>query len=340
MSNSRRVIFSAMLVCAVAACGGGGGGSGTPTPGGTTTTAYSALALTAGNAEVVSAEVVGAGSDTVGVGSITASVITGVVVEAGDRPALAEVARWSLETLDDLRDRMIPAAVGVVVNDVVACTSGSVSVSWDDADNDSEFSSGDGFTMTFNNCVELGVITNGSLAISSFSITGDPDVDIAWDMAAVFTFTALTLDDGVDSARVDGAMNFSVATLDSDDFTGAINGTSLAYRAGGYTNTLRSFSYSFTEELSSGLYSLNYDGTLDMGSLTGRVTFATTTPFTGSNLVEDWPTAGTLLITGASASTVTLDALGGDTIRLSVDANGDGGVDQTINTTWTALAAL
>lgn len=337
MRNSIRITMSGMLICAVAACGGGGGGGATS---GTGATVPSLLVLTAGNAEAVSAEVTVAGSDTVGAGDIGSSLIAGVVVDAGDRPALSEVTRWSLETLHGLRDQMAVTVSGVVVNDSVSCTSGSISVSWDDVDNDNEFSSGDSFSMTFSNCVEMGATINGSLAMSSFIITGNPDVDIAWNMGAAFTFTALTMNDGVDSVRVDGGMNFSIATLNSDDFEVDINGTSLAYLEGGYTTTLSDYSFSYAEELSSGLYSMEYAGIVNIGSLSGRVSFTTTVPFTGSNILEDWPTAGTLMISGANASTSSLEALGGDTVRLSIDANGDGGVDQTIDTTWTALTAI
>src|SRR5690606_38568358 len=134
--------------------------------------------------------------------------------------------------------------------------------------------------------------------------------------------------------------SFSIATPDGDDFEVDMGGTSLAYRIGGYTTTLRNFAFSYTEVVSSGAFNLDYAGTLDIGSLAGRVSFTTTAPFTGNNILEDWPTAGTLLMTGANASTLSLQALGGDNVRISVDANGDGAVDQTIDTTWTALAAI
>jgi hypothetical protein len=338
MSMNVRISTLGLLVCGLAACGGGGGG-GDATPG-TGATVFPALALTPANAEAASGGVVTAGSETIGAGDVGSFIITGAVVDTGDRPALAELARWSLDTLYGSRDQLVASLSGVVVNETVACTSGSISLSWNDADDDGEFSSGDSFSITFNNCVEMDATFNGSLTMSGFTISGDPNVDIAWSMAATFTFTALTINDGGDSARVDGGMSFSIATLDSDDFEVELSGNSLAYREGTHTTTLRNFIFNYMEEISSGLYSLEYSGTVDIGSLSGRVSFETTTPFTGSDILDSWPSAGTLLITGANASTVTLEALGGDNVRLSIDSNGDSIVDEVIDTTWTELAAI
>lgn len=331
-----RISILGVLVCGLAACGGGGGGGTTP---GTISTVFPALALTAANAVEVSGEVATTGDDTIGAGEIGTDIITGVVVDTAESPALSAVARWSLDTVQGLRDNLAASVTGVIVSDTVACSGGgSISVTWDDADNNSVFSSGDTFSMTFNNCIEMGVTIGGALALSGFVINGDPNVDIAWNMSAAFTFTALTINDGTTSERIDGNMSYSIATLNGDDFDVAISGTQLVYREGVYTTTLRNYSYGYTEEISSGLFSLEYAGTMDIGSLSGRVSFTTTTPFTGTAILDNWPTAGVLLITGDN-STITVEALGGDNVRLSIDSNGDGGVDQTLDTTWTALSA-
>ena len=335
MPTKISVPMFALLATGLVACGGGGGGGDAPPASGSTV--FPALALTAGNAEQTTREVSTTGSETIGVGDVGSLVITGAVVDAEGGPALAQVARWSMETLHARRDQLTTSLSGVVINETVNCTSGSISLSWNDADNDDEFSSGDSFTINFNNCVEMGATLNGSLGMSGFTINGDPDVDIAWNMGATFTFTALTINDGGDSIRVDGEMNFNIATMNGDDVEVDISGSSLAYYDGLHTTTLRSYVFAYTEQLSSGLYSLEYSGVLDMGSLSGRVTFDTTTPFTGSDILDNWPTAGTLRITGANDSAVTLEALGADTIQISIDSNGDGNVDQTIMTTWTAL---
>ncbi len=338
MSVKLRISTLGFLICGLTACGGGGGG-GDSAPA-TGSTVFPALALTSGNSQSASSEVTTTGSETIGAGSIGSSVITGAVVDTGNRPSLAELARWSLETLHDKRNQLVPSVSGVVINETVACTSGSLSLSWNDADNDNEFSSGDSFSITFNNCFEMGATISGSLSMSGFTITGEPYIDSVWSMGASFTFTALTINDGGDSARVDGGMSFSIAAPGDDNIEVLLSGSSLAYREGNHTSTLRNFTFGYTEGINSGLYSLEYSGIIDIGSLSGRVTFATTTPFTGSDILDGWPSAGTLVITGANATTVTLEALGGDNVRLSIDSNGDSGVDGFIDTTWTSLAAI
>lgn len=336
MNEATRISILGLLISGLAACGGGGGGGGT-TPG-TISTSFAALALTSSNAADVSGEVASAGSDTVGAGDVATDIITGVVVDTDGRPSLAEVSRWSLEAAYGLRDRLAASVTGVVVDEVINCTSGSISVSWNDADNNNELSSGDSFTIAFNSCVEMGVTISGSLAFTGFTFSGDPDLIAAWSMGATFAYTALTISDGVESLRIDGDMAFAIVTPDGINFDVDISGTGLAYRAGGYTTTLRNFVFSYAEN-SDTTFSLEYAGILDMGSLSGRVSFNTIVPFTGTDILGSWPTAGELLITGANNSSITLEALGGDSVQLSIDANGDGGVDQTIPTTWTALSA-
>lgn len=334
--NTRSVTLG-IIVCGLAACGGGGGGGSIP---GTVSTVYPALALTAANAEAVAGEVAALGSDTVGTGDVGTGIITSVVVEKESRPALMDVARWSLDKLHTLQNRLSTSITGVIIDTTEACTGGgTVTVTGDDVPPLGVVSTGDSFTISFNSCVELGITLSGSLAITNFTLNGDPSVDIAWNMQATFTFTALTISEGLDSLRIDGGMNYSIATSDSDDFVVSISGANLAYREGGHTTTLRSFTFDYLEELSSGLYSLEYAGTADIGSLTGRVMFTTTLPVTG-DLANDWPDTGVVLITGANNSSVTMTILGADAVQLGVDANGDGATDQTIDTTWTALTAL
>lgn len=333
--------ISLLLVVGLTGCGGGGGGS-SGGSGGVATTAQPPLAITSANAETTSGEVAESGSNTIGVGSVGGGVFTGAVLSAADRPGLSEIGRWAVDKLIAERGRLTPSLSAVVYTDTLACTGGgSIGITWNDADNDSDFSTGDTFTMTFNNCLEDGIrYGSGTMSMTGLSLTGDPMVVAAWSLGVTLGFTDVQFSIGVESVRINGDMSLSMQTSDGVNVTTVVAGTTLSTRENSQTNTLRNFNFTYTENLSTLAFSLTYSGTVDIGRVSGRVSFATTTPFTGNDVLLNWPTSGELVITGANSSTVTLLAQGGDNVRLDLDTNGDAVTDQSISTTWTALAAL
>ena len=63
---------------------------------------------------------------------------------------------------------------GTVYDDTALCTDGgTITVSFDDRDNNGIVSAGDVLTETFNNCVELGETANGTLRFAFNTLTGD-----------------------------------------------------------------------------------------------------------------------------------------------------------------------
>ena len=85
-----------------------------------------------------------------------------------------------------------------------------------------------------------------------------------------------------------------------------------------------------------GSSSLTLAGSFTSQSLGGRVTISTPHALMQQN-GDAFPSQGAVLITGASGSTLLVTALNATQVQLQVDANGDGTVDGTTTTTWTAL---
>ena len=54
---------------------------------------------------------------------------------------------------------------------------------------------------------------------------------------------------------------------------------------------------------------------------------------------DDYPYDGEIEIVGANNASIRIIALDATTVRLEVDSNGDGTVDDVIDTTWDALMA-
>ena len=82
------------------------------------------------------------------------------------------------------------------------------------------------------------------------------------------------------------------------------------------------------------IYTLDASGTLDSNQLPGDVVYSTETTFQGNE--GEYPNTGVLLVRGdnSSARLVAIDATN---VRIEIDTNGDGTVDEIIELTWAEL---
>lgn len=159
-----------------------------------------------------------------------------------------------------------------------------------------------GFTMTFNSFKTKDIATN-----ATDSINGN------------MTFT--TSDDGtVTTGSMSGNSLVMVSSVDG-------------------TYQMSNYSITFSDDISTGAYSFAVTMTTADATMGGSVTLTTTTPFTGIGAND--PTAGVMVITGASNSTLTLTALAdGTTVTQVVDEDGAAGPIPPValaNTTWAAI---
>jgi hypothetical protein len=83
-------------------------------------------------------------------------------------------------------------------------------------------------------------------------------------------------------------------------------------------------------------YTQSSFGTIDSTLLTGIVSYATPVDFEGSD--ADYPSVGEFLVTGGNSS-ARLTAVDNVNVRIDIDTDGNGTIDETINTTWAALEA-
>jgi hypothetical protein len=322
-------IVAAPILFFVGGCGGGGGSS----------LSSALVSIDSDNAELVAAAVVGPLNPIDGFGEFGSDLLLGAVVEpsAGEGFSLADFSRRQLESLKGLEGQLTSElVVGVVHSVAIDCDSGSMSVAWDDADDDDEFSSGDTFSITFNNCRDeaLGLTMNGQLALSNFTLTGDP-FSSSWSMVASFSFKNLRMTDGAESISLNGGYNYSIAQ-DGTDYSGNISGSSLTLVEGGFTHDLRDFTIASTFNEATNVNAGTYEGRLISSRIGGSVVFTTPVHFEGVG--DGYPYDGRLKITGADDTSVTLIVIDSATVWLEVDSDGDGSVDDTIMTTWEALA--
>lgn len=330
--------YSLSVLVLIAGCGGGGGG------GSNDNTASTVVAITSSNAPQASSEAANSSSQTIGAAGTGSDVITGVAVQADSdgRPSIASLVIDQILLIDRHSAQLAPAvATGAVISEAISCTGGgNVSVSWNDADNDSDLSAGDSFSLTFNSCIEEGIILNGGMSLTGLTLYGDPDIVAAWSLGATVSFSSFQASFAGDTATLNGDISLRAETSNGINVETELSGNSLSLQENGRTTTLRSFSYAFIEDLNTLQYTLTASGSLQSSRLGGTVTFSTPNLLTGQNIAVNWPTSGSMKITGANSSSVTLTVLGGDDVRLDVDSDGDGLADDTIFSTWTALEAL
>lgn len=216
-------------------------------------------------------------------------------------------------------------------------SSGSYSYEWYD-NGDGFDSTGDFYAFSFSNCDDGGITLNGQLSISNFQVTGDP-ASSNYSLSASTTYS-LTITEGSEVSTINGTVNLTISEA-GGLLTMAISGPALTVTEGGETMNLSGFSMTFTEN-ALGAYTVSFDGTTSSTDLGGAIVVDTTLEFSGTGVGE--PTSGSMTLYGAYGSRVVVTAIGGvggGSVRLDVDADGNGVFDGApLITTWSELAML
>ncbi len=324
------VPLSALLV----ACGGGGGGGG----GGNVTASSAPVTISAANAEEVAAASYKTTAGLEGGGSGATGFLTGAVTE-NSPPGDINLVDTLIKKIKDVPELAsangAASLTGVVVSETIACTnSGSISITFDDADNDQQLSTGDTMSFSASNCSEDGMTMNGSVSMNNVSVSGDP-LSAPHSMQLSIQANNFTIMEVGESAALNGGMTVSESTSDGILFTHSITGSSIEVTEGGVSASLSNFNIEATEDNNTLAYTLDLNATVSSSELGGSVTIVTDTVFAGIEPNE--PTSGQATITGANNSRVTLIAMGADNVRLEIDEDGNGTAETFIDTTWGAL---
>jgi len=336
MSKYTNYVNAAVFVSVSAllgACGGGGGGG----DGGNVTASSAPVTISAANAEEVAAASYKTTAGLEGSGSGATGFLTGAVTQtASPGIDLVDVLISQVKTIPQLASANPAASLtGVVVSETIACAiSGSITITFDDADNDQQLSTGDSMSFAANDCTEDGMIMNGSVTMNNVSVSGDP-LSAPHSMQLSMQANNFTVTEGVESIALNGGMTMAESTNDNVLFTHSITGSSIQVTEGGVSAGLSNFSIVATEDNNTLAYTLDLNATVSSSELGGSVTIVTDTVFAGIEPNE--PSSGQATITGANNSSVTLIAMGSDNVRLEIDEDGNGTAETFIDTTWGAL---
>jgi hypothetical protein len=305
------------IVLLVAGCGGGGSSAG----GGSATIPTAAVQITSSNATKVAAGANNSTSTLTSTANSTSAPATPTGVVVGASSSSLSVMNSALNGFNAVRNLKFPAiATGAVTsNSLTTCTTGSGTASWNDVNANLTFDAGDILSVTYVNCVTAGIKRNGSasftIGASSFSLT--------------YTGYSEVIPSPAETLTMDGDMTLSVTTGTTN--TISMTGTSIEANSSlnghfkiwgpGIAAASANTPYSTVITLDNAnnyTYAVNMSiASTDIG---GSVSIVTFPAFAGVSPAN--PTTGTMTITGAKNTVMTLTAATATQYSVTVTENG------------------
>jgi hypothetical protein len=224
----------------------------------------------------------------------------------------------------------IPPTVEPCLDGGTSTTSGEIADPFTPA-----FTPGDFFDIVFENCNDGFSTINGSLYYVVDEFTGDLLFG-EYDLTMTATFTDFQIQTSTDTLVNNGDVTVQLNSLQYPTISAGTSGDSLTVDGNNFSHTLTNFSgiYSQNVEAVPSPFSQGSSGTIDSTLLPGIVDYSSPVIFTGFD--GEYPSEGEFLVVGANSS-VRLVAVDNVNIEIRVDTDGDGVVDETIQTTWAAL---
>jgi hypothetical protein len=220
--------------------------------------------------------------------------------------------------------------------DVLPCdVSGSITVSGNLA-NPLSLTAGDIINIDADNCDDgLGEVVDGLIAMTIDAFSGDV-LSGLYDLTSTLDIDNFQVTTAEEVLMSSGDSTVRLNTLNTPAVSASVSGSSLTADSNTASETLTN--YSSAQTLDAGLtpapYTMDSSGTLDSSQLAGIVDYSTEIMFQGFD--NDYPGIGELLVTGGTSS-ARLIALDNVNVRIEIDNNDDGTIDDVVDTTWDAL---
>ena len=198
---------------------------------------------------------------------------------------------------------------------------------------------GDTIRIEYDMCDEgLGEVIDGVIDLTVVDFSGELLLQ-TYMVAMDAVVTDLQVMTPADTVTGNGDATILLDTEQTPFVEASVSGTRLTMDANESSETLSTYasSTSFDGGQVPAEYTFGASGTLDSTQLAGIVTYATGPEFVGSDL--NFPHSGELTVQG-DESFVTLVAVDDQNVRIEIDDNGDGTVDETINMTWVEFLGL
>lgn len=195
---------------------------------------------------------------------------------------------------------------------------------------------GDVFNVDASACDDgLGEVVDGLLSMTITDFSGDLFQQM-YLLGMDATLNGLQVASATETVSSSGDTAVLLDTMAPPFVTASVSGTSMMTSSGSRSDTLRNYR---TDQTVNGNqqnfpYTLTSSGTVESTLLSGTVRYTTPVQFTGFDV--DYPDTGEILIMGNNSS-ARLVALDNVNVRIDIDSDGNGSVDETILTTWADL---
>ena len=304
--------LTAAILVGLGACGGGGGDD---TPAGPT------IDISTVNRDTVAhATVAGVFGLTLGTTTPLASGSSG---SARSMAAWLQTQSARLASVAAQREHSM-AVIGPIVEPCQV--SGSVAVTWDDADNSGTLTVGDVLTSVASNCQDVaGETTNGTMVITALSAT-----------TGRVAMTELAFDTTRHAITLNGSVRLQDVSADTGKTTteGAVTvNVTLKHLSPPFTDTVTLQSgFVAQETITNGEIISTIDGLLESAAAGGvvRVSTPSNTPI---RQFGTYPYTGVLQIKGMN-SALQMTVLSADQVRLDLDTDNNGTFESTSTVPW------
>ena len=317
-----------LLLTACGGGGGGGGGNGAFGGGGGGGGGASLAPITTQNAPEVAGAVV------------QQALSNGVLDGVADTPVPVGAAGAGMaNTLIGIGgDRTIAGALAASVVIEPCAVSGTVDIDGTVA-NPQTLTPGDEFAFDYMDCDNgTGAVVNGGLTIAITAFDGDPQSGL-FRLGMRLTLSSFQVTAGADTSGASGTIDFEIDTRTPPNTVLTLSASSLTTTTNGVAETVTDLSITTTttEGVTPTAVTVETSFRLSSPALNGDVIVSTVA--TLQSFDDGYPYNGEIEISGANNASIRIIALDETSVRLEVDSNGDGSVDDVIDTTWAALMA-
>lgn len=316
-------IVAFLFAASMVACGGSSGSSYVPPP-----VQVVPVEITVANAPLISSDTLNAAAFASELGNFS---VVGVLGAESAPGLFSKLGKLPLEGVSKVINPVFEIPVGPITEDCLL--SGTVTLSGNLAD-PLTITAGDTISMVLVYCDDgQGQVLNGAMDITITSFTGSLDTFL-FDLGMSVSLTNLSMDDGGEygAALVDGSYDLSVNTLSYPVTTTTVSGDLLSLVAAGRSLTMKDFDSE--TELDEGTYAITVSagGKVESDRFDGQATYTTVVPFVAA--IDSNPYQGEMFILGADNASIRVTVLDIETVRLEMDYDGDGAVDETRDVTW------
>lgn len=194
---------------------------------------------------------------------------------------------------------------------------------------------GDSFSIFYDMCDDGFSVIDGSLFYAVDAFNGDLLAG-TYSLTITSTFTDFQVATAEDEIVSNGDVTIRIDTLQFPSLEAQASGNLLTVDGSASAVTMTNFSSLHTQDTGAdpSPYTQSSFGTIDSTLLSGVVSYDTPVDFEGSD--DDYPSVGEFLVTGLNSS-ARLTAIDNVNVRIDIDTDGNGTIDEIINTTWAEL---